>query len=117
MLRKLLVRGGCFFFKPLSSCSQVFGLHPNADITYQTNLANETLSTIISIQPKDSGGGAGETREASVQRLASEMLEKLPPDYVPHEVGAVQNQLDPTVAIKYTLMNMVHMVVCLCFNN
>lgn len=68
------------------SCLQVFGLHPNADITYQTNLANDTLSTIIDIQPKDTGGGAGETREASVQRLANEMLEKLPPDYIPHEV-------------------------------
>ncbi|XP_026217964.1 dynein heavy chain 5, axonemal [Anabas testudineus] len=71
---------------PLVDSPEVFGLHPNADITYQTNLANETLSTIINIQPKDSGGGSGETREASVQRLASEMLEKLPPDYVPHEV-------------------------------
>ena len=64
----------------------MFGLHPNADITYQTNLANETFCTITSIQPKDSGGGAGETREASVQRQANEMLEKLPPDYVPHQV-------------------------------
>ncbi|XP_042366785.1 dynein axonemal heavy chain 5 [Plectropomus leopardus] len=72
---------------PLVDSPEVFGLHPNADITYQTNLANETLSTIISIQPKDSGGGAGETREASVQRQAGEMLEKLPPDYVPHEVS------------------------------
>ncbi|XP_072307391.1 dynein axonemal heavy chain 5 [Eucyclogobius newberryi] len=71
---------------PACDCPQVFGLHPNADITYQTNLANQTLSTIISIQPKDSGGGAGETRESSVQRLANEMLEKLPPDYVPHQV-------------------------------
>nr|XP_043900355.1 dynein axonemal heavy chain 8 isoform X2 [Solea senegalensis] len=71
---------------PLVDSPEVFGLHPNADITYQTNLANETLSTIINIQPKDSGGGAGETREASVQRLANEMLEKLPPDYVAHEV-------------------------------
>uniref|UniRef100_A0A3B4Y7N6 Dynein heavy chain region D6 P-loop domain-containing protein n=1 Tax=Seriola lalandi dorsalis TaxID=1841481 RepID=A0A3B4Y7N6_SERLL len=58
---------------PLVDSPEVFGLHPNADITYQTNLANETLSTIINIQPKDSGGGAGETREASVQRLANEI--------------------------------------------
>uniref|UniRef100_A0A3B4FTM5 Dynein heavy chain ATP-binding dynein motor region domain-containing protein n=1 Tax=Pundamilia nyererei TaxID=303518 RepID=A0A3B4FTM5_9CICH len=71
---------------PLVDSPEVFGLHPNADITYQTNLANDTLSTIINIQPKDTGGGAGETREASVQRLANEMLEKLPPDYIPHEV-------------------------------
>lgn len=44
------------------------------------------LNTIVNIQPKDSGGGGGETRETIVHRLASEMEEKLPPDYVPHEV-------------------------------
>ncbi|XP_051465193.1 dynein axonemal heavy chain 5-like [Apus apus] len=71
---------------PVIDTPEVFGLHPNADITYQTNLANETLSTIVSIQPKDSSTGGGETREAVVQRLADEMLEKLPPDYNPHEV-------------------------------
>uniref|UniRef100_A0A8C4U7Q9 Dynein axonemal heavy chain 5 n=1 Tax=Falco tinnunculus TaxID=100819 RepID=A0A8C4U7Q9_FALTI len=73
---------------PVIDTPEVFGLHPNADITYQTNLANETLSTIVSIQPKDSSIGGGETREAVVQRLADEMLEKLPPDYNPHEVKA-----------------------------
>ncbi|XP_030612273.1 dynein heavy chain 5, axonemal [Archocentrus centrarchus] len=80
---------------PLVDSPEVFGLHPNADITYQTNLANETLNTIINIQPKDSGGGAGETREASVQRLANEMLEKLPPDYVAHEVKGQLKKLGP----------------------
>ncbi|KAJ7420669.1 dynein heavy chain 5, axonemal-like protein [Willisornis vidua] len=73
---------------PVIDTPEVFGLHPNADITYQTNLANETLSTIVSIQPKDSSSGGGETREAVVQRLADEMLEKLPPDYNPHQVKA-----------------------------
>nr|XP_033786541.1 dynein heavy chain 5, axonemal-like [Geotrypetes seraphini] len=73
---------------PMVDTPEVFGLHPNADITYQTNMANETLSTIVNIQPKDSGSGGGETRETVVQRLADEMLEKLPPDYIPHEVKA-----------------------------
>ncbi|NXY40890.1 DYH5 protein, partial [Ceuthmochares aereus] len=73
---------------PATDTPEVFGLHPNANITYQTNLANETLNTIMSIQPKDSSAGGGESREAVVQRLADEMLEKLPPDYNPHEVKA-----------------------------
>ena len=45
------------------------------------------LATIVNIQPKDSAGGGGETRETIVHRLASEMEEKLPPDYIPFEVG------------------------------
>ncbi|XP_072364820.1 dynein axonemal heavy chain 5 [Scyliorhinus torazame] len=73
---------------PLVDSPEVFGLHSNADITYQTNMANETLNTIVNIQPKDSGDGEGETRESIVQRLANEMLEKLPADYIPHEVKA-----------------------------
>ena len=55
-------------------------------------MAKEVLDTIMSIQPKDSGGGSGETRESVVHRMAGEMLEKLPPDYVPHEVRAERNR-------------------------
>uniref|UniRef100_UPI00398F3537 dynein axonemal heavy chain 8-like n=1 Tax=Pristiophorus japonicus TaxID=55135 RepID=UPI00398F3537 len=73
---------------PITDTPQVFGLHPNADIMYQRNTAAEILNTITNIQPKESAGGVGETREAMVFRLARSMLAKLPPDYVAHEVKA-----------------------------
>ena len=53
---------------------------------FQTNVANSSLSTIVSIQPKESSGGVGETRESVVWKMADEMLEKLPDDFLPHEV-------------------------------
>ncbi|XP_059391558.1 dynein axonemal heavy chain 8 [Carassius carassius] len=70
----------------LHTTVQVFGIHSNAEIIFQRNMANETMSTILNIQPNDSSCREGEIRELSVHRTANEMLEKLTADYVPHEV-------------------------------
>jgi hypothetical protein len=67
------------------SCATILSLSP---YSYQSNTANTSLDTILSIQPKDSSSGGGETRESVVYRQAAEMLEKLPPNYIPHEVKA-----------------------------
>ena len=54
---------------------------------YQSRVAKNCLATILSIQPKDSSSGGGEAREIFVQRLADDILNKLPSNYVKHEVG------------------------------
>ncbi|CAL1673550.1 unnamed protein product [Lasius platythorax] len=60
---------------------QVYGLHPNADITYQSNTTQTVLDTIISVQPKEAGVAGVESREVVVIRQAKEMLEKVPALY------------------------------------
>lgn len=44
------------------------------------------LFTMLSIQPKESGGGGGETRETLVLRQVIDMTSKLPAIYDPFEV-------------------------------
>uniref|UniRef100_A0A1X7TEP3 Uncharacterized protein n=1 Tax=Amphimedon queenslandica TaxID=400682 RepID=A0A1X7TEP3_AMPQE len=79
---------------PMVITPEVFGMHPNADITYQSSTAKSCLDTIMEIQPKDSSSGGGETRESIVRRQAGEMLDKLPGDYIPHEFFIVSERLD-----------------------
>ena len=72
---------------PLQDIPEVFGLHSNADISYQINTAKGILDQILNVQPKEGGNVAkGETREVVVAKIAEDMLRKLPRDYVPHEV-------------------------------
>ena len=56
---------------------------------YQSRVAKNCLATILSIQPKDSSSDGGEAREIFVQRLADDILNKLPSNYVKHEVGNI----------------------------
>lgn len=68
-------------------------------------MAKEVLDTIMSIQPKDSSGGSGETRESRVFRIAKDMLEKLPDDYIPHEVSS-------STRISMTLLSQIPPLSC-----
>ncbi|KAJ9592733.1 hypothetical protein L9F63_015613, partial [Diploptera punctata] len=78
---------------PPTDTPEVFGLHSNADITYQINTAKGILDTILNVQPKEGGGGGGETRENIVYRLAEDMLEKLPKQYTALSVAQNINRM------------------------
>jgi len=65
----------------------VFGMHANADLTYRAKVTREMLYTIVSIQPKDSGGGdGGPTRDEIVLEQAAKMLRDMPKAFNPVEV-------------------------------
>ena len=52
------------------------------------------MDTILSIQPKEGGNiRGGETRESVVYRLADDMLDKMPKNYVDHEVKDSLNRM------------------------
>lgn len=58
--------------------------------------AQAILDTILSIQPKEGGNIRGsDTRESVVYRLADDMLEKMPKNYVDHEVRESLNRMGP----------------------
>ncbi|XP_018400014.1 PREDICTED: dynein heavy chain 8, axonemal [Cyphomyrmex costatus] len=82
---------------------QVYGLHPNADITYQSNTTQTVLDTIISVQPKEAGVVGVESREVVVARQAKEMLEKVPGLYDMFEVKERLHAMDHTAPMNIFL--------------
>ncbi|CAE8658552.1 unnamed protein product, partial [Polarella glacialis] len=65
---------------PVDEDPQVFGLHSNAQITAQTEVANRYMEIILSVQPRiSSSGGGGKRPEEVVAEMAQAFLERVPP--------------------------------------
>ena len=58
---------------------EVFGMHSNANITFEMTESVLAINTILSIQPRDVGGVEGKTPDEIVDALASELEAKIPP--------------------------------------
>ena len=61
---------------------EVFGLHPNADLTFRNKEVQNLLNTILETQPKSGNVGGGRTREDVVYEKCEETLSQMPADYV-----------------------------------
>jgi dynein heavy chain len=65
----------------------IFGLHPNADLTFRMKESIEMINTLVDTQPKDAGGGSGKSKEEEVkEKLEKDLLPQLPPDFLEAEV-------------------------------
>ncbi len=66
----------------------IFGLHPNADLTFRLNESVAMINTLVDTQPKDASGGSGKSREEEVkEKIEKELLPTLPVNFVEAEVN------------------------------
>jgi len=63
---------------PLTNSPAVFGLHPNAEIGYYTNMSKSVWKDLISLQPRSASSGAGVSREDHIGNVASDIQSKVP---------------------------------------
>ena len=63
---------------PIINSPMVFGLHPNAEITYFTNSAKVNWENLLLMQVASSSGATGVNREDNIENTANDVLGKLP---------------------------------------
>lgn len=68
---------------PLNADPEVFGMHGNANIAYESQESNKIVETILSIQPRVAGSAGGMTPDQIVLEKAKNFLENLPELFVP----------------------------------
>jgi dynein heavy chain len=65
----------------------IFGLNPNADLTYRLKESTEMINTLVDTQPKEAAGSGGKSREEEVkEKLEKELLPTLPIDFLEADV-------------------------------
>jgi dynein heavy chain len=79
---------------PVKDSPIIFGLHPNADLTYRLNESIAMLTTLVDTQPKEASSSGGKSREDEVsEKIQKELLPQLPPDFVEADIEDRLKQL------------------------
>ena len=63
---------------PIINSPEVFGLHPNAEITYFTNASKMMWENLILMQATESKGGSAINKEDFVDKIAADLQNKVP---------------------------------------
>eukprot|EP00002_Diphylleia_rotans_P028875 TRINITY_DN5840_c0_g1_i3.p1 TRINITY_DN5840_c0_g1~~TRINITY_DN5840_c0_g1_i3.p1 ORF type:complete len:4482 (-),score=987.95 TRINITY_DN5840_c0_g1_i3:157-13602(-) len=68
---------------PNNDSPELFGLHPNTDITFRTNQVRTLLATLLEVQPKDVSINttAFASREELLVRMIDDLLTRFPADF------------------------------------
>lgn len=63
---------------PMVDNPEVFGMHKNAEITFQKAESTNMITTMLSLQPRESGGGGGMSSDDIVLDLVAEIESQVP---------------------------------------
>jgi len=93
----------CIMALPHSDAAVVFGLHPNAEITYYANFAKEMQLSLIMMQSEGGqGGGGADDRDTFLNQVSDDILTKVPD---PYDVIMLRNkepeELPPTKVVQF----------------
>jgi len=72
---------------PLVDSPEVFGMHENANVTFNTNESLTMMATLLSMQPRSSGGGSGKSSDDVVVDLANLYEAECPDNLDEEEAG------------------------------
>ena len=64
---------------PLTNGPAVYGMHPNAEISYFTAATKLLWSNLIDLQPRTAGGGGSVSREDFIATIVRDVQGKIPP--------------------------------------
>jgi len=84
---------------PLANTPCVFGLHSNAEIGYFTNAAKDMCSYMIELQPQTSSSDGGISREQYIEKVASDIEEKLPVLFELDRIRKQLGEITPTAVV------------------
>ncbi|EFJ08822.1 hypothetical protein SELMODRAFT_131043 [Selaginella moellendorffii] len=86
---------------PIVQTPEVFGLHSNADISYYTNTTKNLWKDLVDLQPRGGDSGGGVRREDIIERVASDILSKLP---VPFDLPVLKKRFGVPTPVQVVLL-------------
>lgn len=97
---------------PIINTPDVFGLHPNAEITYFTNAAKSMWDDLISMQTTNVASSTGVNKEEYVEGIANDIQSKIP---LPYDVVAFRKEagieISPTKVVLFQELERINRLI------